>query len=99
MLEVALFLGFPVDRAYARSMEAVDPTLLELFFHNSNDCDYLSEVTNDGVRYLGKYAGENNRVADIALLQNNIYSILKKLIPDYTYETVPLILFPTEKNS
>lgn len=92
MFESVLFLGFPVDAAYSRSMKGFDSKFLELFFQS----DYLSEVTHEGVRYLGKFADPLS-INEISLLQSNIYSILKKMVPSYPYEKVPLILFATEK--
>lgn len=93
MLDVSLFLGFPVDPSY---IAQVNSQILELFLRSRND-EYLHEVFHEGIRYFGKFAGQVSNVADLGLLQKNIYSLLKKLSPDYPYEQTPLVLFVVQK--
>lgn len=96
--DVALFLGFPIDSSFASAMKKLDPKILDFFFHSSSG-DYLLEVSHEGTPYLGKYVEELCSVSEITLLQSNIYSILKKLLPSYPYDDVPLVVFATEKPS
>jgi hypothetical protein len=92
MLGVELFLGFPVDPTFTKELSQIDPQLVALFIQN--DDNYLKEIVYHDVRYLGKFAGKISDTSDLKLLEANIYSLLKKMIPDYPYENVPLVLFP-----
>ena len=98
MFDAALFLGFPVDMAYLKAIEAVDPNL-KAYFLNCQNGDYLCEVNHEGIRYLGKFAGQISNISDLGLLQNHIYSILRRVAPHYPYETIPLVLFSLSKSS
>lgn len=94
MYDVELFLGFPIDENFKLKLSKADPSLLSIFIQNNQN--YLHEVVYNDVHYLGKFAGKINDYATLDLLSGNIYSLLKKIIPNYQYEKVPLILFPVE---
>lgn len=91
VFDVTLFLGFPVDVAYAKALASANPQLLQLFL-SAGHSDYLTEVVHGGLRYIGKSSGEMSSIAQIELLQNNIYSLLRKLTPQYPFTQVPLTL-------
>lgn len=93
MYEVKLFLGFPINSSFFLEYQGVDPRLLSIFINNENT--YLQEVIHQQERYLGKYTGHLNDLNELDLLSANIYSILKKVIPNYPYEKHSLILFPS----
>ncbi len=93
MYSVALFLGFPIDHAFAEALKSIDSQLANLFIRK-NDDSYLQEVSYNGVRYLGKFAGEINDPASLKLLEENIYSLLKRIVPNYQFERGALVLFP-----
>ena len=93
MFSMALFLGFPVDASLSEALESVDSKLAVLFLEN-NDAHYLKEVVYQDVRYLGKFAGEITNLANLTLLEANIYSLLKKVVPDYSFRKNSLVLFP-----
>jgi len=99
MFEVELFLGFPMDAHFTESLNALDPRLVALFINNGEDSAYLEKIAYQNADYVGKYVGEMSEIQSLSLLEANIYSILKKLVPHYPYETVPLILFPAEKRA
>lgn len=93
MYSVALFLGFPLDQLLAEELKSVDSQLASLFIgRNDNSC--LQEITYNGVRYLGKFAGEISDPDSLKLLEANIYSILKRIVPHYNFEDAMLHLFP-----
>lgn len=92
MLTVSLFLGFPIDAFYAAAFEKIDPQVLKLFIGTGEQC-YLNEVTFEGIRYVGKFAGDLCSIPDLELLEKNIYSILNKIVPHHPSEGVPLVLF------
>lgn len=93
--KVKLFLGFPVDSACELLLAGLDSDIFKIYLNNEEE-SALTEVIYRGTRYLGKYADEPAPIEDISLLQGNIYSILKKLIPTYPCDTVPLLLFAVE---
>lgn len=92
MYSAKLFLGFPVDQEFSFHLQKVNPHLTSLFIQKSGQ--YLEEVNFKGVSYLGKYAENVTDSSELELLEANVYSLLKKLVPDYSYEKVPLLLFP-----
>lgn len=91
LINSTLFLGFSVDEAFASALEKHKPEYISLFIH-SRDA-YLEEVHFQGVRYLGKYMNNEEPLIQLELLEANIFSILKKLVPDYDYSGSNLILF------
>lgn len=92
MYEVELFLGFPIDSSFATALSSIDPKIISIFIRN--DRDYLQEITYQNNRYIGKFAGKLNDLSGLELLNSNIYSILKKIVPDYPFEKTQLELFP-----
>lgn len=92
MFSVSLFLGFPVNTTYSAALAEIDPLIIKMFISDSEE-SYLNEVIFEGTRYFGKYVGEVAVVSELELLQQNIYSILNKLIPNQKCESVPLVLF------
>lgn len=94
MFSLEMFLGFPMDAAFGEALERLDPQVAALFIRD--DDHYLKQVVDEDVSYLGKFVGSVCDSATLDLMEKNIYSLLKKLVPDYPYEAVPLILFPAE---
>lgn len=91
MLDSQLFFGFPVDSTYQALLDKKSPSLLSLFIKDHPD--YLYYIEERGTRYLGKKIGPRLEVSKLDLNQNHIYSLLKRLVPEYPYETIPLALF------
>lgn len=89
VLNVSLFLGLPVDAAYEKALAKIDPQVRELFISNAKE-SYLNQVTVDDVCYLGKFLGDIAYVPELELLEKNIYSILNKMIPNHSCESIPL---------
>jgi len=96
MLEVRLFFGFPIGAAFASALQNLNPEITALFIREEDA--YLQEVYYRERRYIGKYIGHKTELANLELLEANIYSILKKLVPDFPYKDEPLILFPALEN-
>jgi len=72
----SLFLGCSLDR--------LNPTagaeLLKLF---TSGGVYLEKITYNQTLYLGKYAASFTSIDDLALLEANVTSLLKRLSPDF----------------
>lgn len=94
MLEVELFVGFPVDPLFAKELSTADPHVLNAFVQEKGE--YLQEYTCDGLRYLGKHVGKNINQSELDLVETNIYSLLKKVVPEFPYDETPLYLFAVE---
>jgi hypothetical protein len=46
------------------------------------------------MRYFGKFANANLTMSALELLEKNVYSLLKKIVPDFPYEETALYVFP-----
>lgn len=89
---VELFLGFHVPAEYAEKLNKVTPEVLALFIQDNPA--YLRRVAIDDAVYLGKYIGKSVEVDALSLTKNHILSLLKKLVPEYSYSEDDLLLFP-----
>lgn len=92
MIEAKLFLGFPVDDDLDLLLKKINPQFKSFFIQNNSD--YLQEMTFKNRLYLGKLVENRGSISDLELLENNIYSLLKKIVNDYPFEKKPLLLFP-----
>lgn len=90
MLTAELFLGFPVDGLFAGQLEKTNPHLVREFINETGE--YLLEIQHHQMRYIGKKAGFIIELPKLELLQKNIYSLLKRLVPNFPYEETPLYL-------
>ncbi len=86
-----LFLGFPVDEPFSKLLNKNKPEYLAIFIGSGEA--YLEEVHFQGVCYLGKYVANEEPLMQLELLEANIFSFLRKLVPDYDFATTHLILF------
>ena len=144
VIDSSLFLGFPMDDAFALALKRNKTEYLSFFIHhgsayldNNSHCllnsgciteappsyrsssiamnssrskgsafcnatidrassenfCYLEEVDFQGIRYLGKYVNNEEPLANLDLLEANIFSILKKLVSEYPYQDTHLVLF------
>lgn len=93
MERVELFYGFPLSSEFEQKLSQVNPDIRSFFIKNHPD--YLKKIQEKNQIYLGKTVGEEIDLETLTLIQNNIFSLLKKIVPDFTYTTDTLILFPT----
>jgi hypothetical protein len=92
MFERKLFFGFQIDPVFQDALSAVNEELLGIFIRA--DGEYLQELSHENRCYLGKFVDSPLDLAALELLQVNIYSMLKRLIPNYPYEQSSLWLIP-----
>src|SRR5438105_1590338 len=97
MFVAKLFLGFPIEHDFSLKLDKVNPEIVSLFVKKGGD--YLEKINFKGVSYLGKFVGDIADGTALELLEANIYSLLKKLVPEYSYEKIPLLLFPYSESS
>lgn len=92
MFDLVMFLGFPLQADFAQASAHLDPKLTRLF--TAQNEEYLREVVYQNEVYWGKSIGEICDVDKLELLEKNVYSLLKKIVPDYPYGNTCLYLFP-----
>lgn len=92
-LAALLFLGFPIDDLLAQKLNSVAPIILQSFISEGDH--YLKEIMDQGTRYLGKYVPSCIEVSELDHVEANIYSLLKKIEPNYPFHQQPLVLLAT----
>lgn len=90
-----LFLGFAVDSSFQKSFNLLNLITKELFIQK-NDA-YLQEYFFNETLFLGKYLEKKTDLNQISLFSSNIYSLLKKIVPNYSYDQSDLWLIPVIK--
>lgn len=85
-----LFFGFLQDTTFKEQFLSLDPAFKSLFIQAEDS--YLQEYScKEGV-FLGKCLGKKSDLPKLEALSLNIYSLLKKLVPNYPYESSKLWL-------
>lgn len=92
MFEKEIFVGFPVDSLFEKELAKVNPNLVAAFIQKRGD-EYLQDFVHEEIRYFGKRGGKNLTIAQLELIEENIYSLLKRLVPEFSYEEIPLYVF------
>ncbi len=82
-----------MDALFSKQMDALNPNLVKQFIQKNGE--YLNEINQDGIRYLGKEMGSIVSFQQLELSEANIYSLLKKLVPDFPYNECPLYVLAT----
>lgn len=90
-----LFLGFHVNEVFHSALDEVDEEA-RMFFIQDGD-NYLQRVRHNGSLYLGKFLGIKSDLQCLRTIEENIYSLLTRLVPNYPCEETPLLLFPAER--
>lgn len=90
MFSAQLFLGFPVDQIFAQKLDKANPNLVKEFIRE--DGEYLCALEHKGLRYLGKHLGAMVAFPQLEMMEKNIYSLLKRLVPEFPYDEAPLYL-------
>lgn len=85
-----LFLGFPVTEAYQQQLNLISPEICSIFIQDHSD--YLQPATLEGQTYLGKRLNVPVDISLLECIQDHIYSLLKRLIPAYSYKDSSLVL-------
>ncbi|NGX57783.1 MAG: hypothetical protein K940chlam3_00678 [Chlamydiae bacterium] len=90
--KVDLFLGYPVSQELAALIDSIPADRRDLYIQSTGE--YLTEIQIDNHRYLGKSCGNLSELENLTLLEENIYTLLEKVVPDFPYTETPLTLFP-----
>lgn len=94
MYSAKLFLGLPVNNELAAHLAKIDPKILSFFIQKEEN--YLQEVFFQKKHFLGKSVDKAVDLSSLEMLELNIYSLLKKLVPHYPFENTSLLLFPLQ---
>jgi hypothetical protein len=92
MQEPQLFLGVLVDSLISTLLQGIDPKKKALFIRE-NDSSCLECLSHQDHAYLGKWAGSIRSLEELLLLEENIRSLLRKLLPELNNKP-ELQLFP-----
>lgn len=96
MFDYQLFLGFRLEKEFQSELDLVPEPLKALFIQNHPD--YIQKIDYEGLPYLGKHLGSPVEFNQIDLVKENVISLLRKMVPNYPYENIPLVLFPVSKS-
>jgi hypothetical protein len=97
LVDLQLFFGVPLTEDLEKSLGQVSLKFREVFIQPTEE--YLREITHRDQRYIGKFIGDFADLPQLELAETHIYSILSKLVPNYPFKSLPLIVFPTNKVS
>ena len=90
-----------MNELFLSALNALNPKVVAIYVTHEGSCVseavYLQEFVHHETRYLGKFLGSKTDLSSLELLEENIYSILKRLVPSYPYLDVPLKLFPVKE--
>lgn len=90
---IGLFFGLHCSAELNDKLSKVNPLYKSLFIREGDE--YLQELIFENKTYIGKYIGKTTHLEQLERLEANIISLLKKLVPDYSYENVNLELLPS----
>jgi hypothetical protein len=88
-----LFLGFPINTLFAEKLAEIPSEILKFYICEGDN--YLKKIEKHGICYLGKNVKNCVEFPTLQLLETNIYSLLKKIIPNYPYHNTPLVILAT----
>lgn len=92
MFTALLFLGLEVTDPIAQALDAADPAAVSAFI--KKDDAYLQDINYNDRRYIGKFAGAQTDLASLELLEENIRSLLAKILEPQILSDTSLHLFP-----
>jgi hypothetical protein len=96
MFDDHLFLAFPVTLDFSIQLNEVPLAIRSLFIQN--DEQYLLALEFEGQSFLAKNLGEIVDFQALEAASLHLYSILKRLVPNFPYETHSLLLLALPSN-
>jgi hypothetical protein len=92
LFESKLFLGFFVDASFENHLNSLDQKVKFLYIQKEDV--YLQEYIFQNEMFLGKMIEKPSNLTLLELSSQNILSLLKKIVPNYSYEQAELWLLP-----
>jgi hypothetical protein len=90
MYDYQLFLGLCLDSAYLEKFKTVSPAVRSAFVQEHPH--YLQLIDYQHKIYLGKRLESMITFSSLDYLESHIYSILRRLVADYPYQSHSLTL-------
>ncbi|MBA3602871.1 MAG: hypothetical protein H0W50_04355 [Parachlamydiaceae bacterium] len=81
-----------MNSLYRKFLLSVEQPLIDIYFQPNGN--YLKEVTFQNECYFGCHLPSPTDISQLELLELHIFSLLKRLIPNYPYDSSSLVLFP-----
>lgn len=88
--EPELYLGLGIDKDLFDALQKIDPKIYSYYTHQ---LQYLVEMEFSQEKFLAKKIGNRIDYSDLILLESNLLSILKKLLPSYNFNSELFTLF------
>lgn len=95
MPKYELFLGLPIKGELAEALGVADEAVKKIFIKDEEK-KYLEQIHSNGTDYLGKFVGAKCDLQKLHGVENNINSLLARIVPNYSCPESPLKLFPAE---
>lgn len=92
-----LFCGVKITPGLESALASISPKLFGQYI--GPDSGQLLQIERDQALYLGKYLDSSFPYSELTLQESNIHSILKKLVPEYSAQKHPVLLFPVEQGN
>jgi|GEM_PF-3749942 hypothetical protein len=96
MSGLELFLGFPMDEVFQKSLKKNNPYLVSFLIGQK---DYLQEASYEGMQYLGKCVEAYPTLDQLSHMEIHLISLLKRLAPQYPFQSNPLKLLTLNERS
>lgn len=97
--EVVLFLGYPMTAALDEAIRKLDPARESHFFQDHTSNYYLQIASEGSQQFLGKCAGKLISIEELKLLETNISSLIRQLLPDCTLQHKSILFAYTTRGS
>lgn len=91
-LQVHFFFGLPLDEELQKALSHADQRVCSLLI--GEDEHYLTKTDHLGKSYIGKKIAPIESLAELEQLEQNILSLLKKILPNHPLHNIPLELIP-----
>ncbi|MCB1181055.1 MAG: hypothetical protein KDK55_03415 [Chlamydiia bacterium] len=86
--KLRLFVGVKRVISYEKGISPI------FFSYFTNGGIYLESLAWNGAKYLGRFAPEKANLNELSLLEENVKSLVKKLIPDLPRDKLKSVLIP-----
>lgn len=91
-----LFYGLPISSEFDRAFAEIPAELKSIYFDKKNP-DYLTEISYEDCRYIGKWLPDPIDLPTLSLNQHHIQSLLLRLMPHHPVAKESLVIIPTFK--
>lgn len=91
MQDVHVFIGMPLEGLFLATYEAVPAQKRALFV--GKDETSLREIQYQDKKYVGRFVPAMSSITDLEMIEQNVFSVLKRLTPEFHFDETPLILF------